>query len=137
MHPSTTTIPPSASWKPWSPDFDSRAESGLGRRSNHRVPVELDVSLGSDEYVYAGLTENLSESGVFVATHMLLKVGERLGLKLHLPQRDKSVHGVGMVRWVRACSPDTGTAPGMGIEFEGLDEGCRETLEAFLESLGN
>jgi uncharacterized protein (TIGR02266 family) len=99
--------------------------------------VELDVSLGSDEYVYVGLTENLSGGGVFVATHMLLRVGERLGLKLHLPERDKSVHGVGVVRWVRACSPDTAIAPGMGIEFEELDEGCREALEAFLESLND
>lgn len=135
LQTSPTSIPPSASWKPWSHEVDAPPTPELGRRSEHRVEVELDVSLGSDEHLYVGLTENLSLSGVFVATHILLRIGERLGLKVHLPERAKSVHGVGVVRWVRACSPDTATAPGMGIEFEELDEGCLDALESFLETL--
>ena len=42
------------------------------RRRHLRYAVELDVSMSSEHNFYAGFAENLSEGGVFVATHSLL-----------------------------------------------------------------
>src|SRR5690349_13072711 len=76
-------------------------DSGIQRRTSPRFAVELDVSLGSEHNFYAGLAENLSAGGVFVATHMLKPVGERVELSIHLPDSDHPVCGIGQVRWVR------------------------------------
>jgi len=39
------------------------------RRAHVRHDVELEVSLESESNFYMGLTENLSEGGLFIAIH--------------------------------------------------------------------
>ncbi len=113
-------------------DQGTLAEAAPQRRASPRYAVELDVSLGSDHNFYAGFVENMSSGGVFVATHMIKPVGERLELAIHLPDSDAVVRGIGEVRWVREYSEQSNVPPGMGVRFAELEPGSLEAIEAFL-----
>lgn len=104
------------------------------RRQSPRVVVDFDISLGTEANFYAGVSENISQGGVFVVTHLLRRVGEGIVFRIHLPGSERSVHGVGVVRWVREYSERTATAPGMGVEFQKLGEGAHEALRDILLS---
>ncbi len=110
----------------------SPASISSQRRIAPRYKVELDVSLGSDHNFYVGFVENMSQGGVFIATHMLKAVGEVFELTVHLPNSDAVVQGVGEVRWIREYSERSNVPPGMGIRFISLQPGCREAIESFL-----
>ena len=52
----------------------SRPSASPGSSDLRRYPrhdVELEVTMESESNFYMGLTENLSEGGIFIATHML------------------------------------------------------------------
>lgn len=111
----------------------SGVREGPQRRAYPRFSVDLDVSLGSDHNFYAGFAENLSVGGVFVATHLLKPVGERLELSIHLPDSEIVVRGVGEVRWLRMYSEQSNVPPGMGVRFVHLEPGSLEAIEHFLK----
>lgn len=103
------------------------------RRGYHRYHVELDVSLGSEHNFYVGLSENLSMGGVFIATHQLKPVGERLEISIFLPNREEAVRGVGEVRWVREYNERSDMPPGLGLRFVDLDAPSKAAIEQFLK----
>src|ERR1700733_903690 len=67
------------------------------RREHERFSVELEVSLGSEHNFYAGLAENLSAGGVFIATHQLKPVGSTIELTINLPD-GVQIRANGLVR---------------------------------------
>ena len=107
------------------------AQSAPQRRGKPRYLVDLDVSLGSDHNFYAGFAENLSATGVFVATHRLRPIGETIEICIHLPD-GAEVRGLGQVRWVRLYDETTATPPGMGVHFIDLDPEAMRAVETFL-----
>ena len=102
------------------------------RRRAPRYRVDLDVSLGSEHNFYTGLAENMSEGGVFVATHLLKPVGELVELTIHLPESNATVKCTGEVRWIREYTERNELPPGMGIRF--LDPGTEllQVVDGFL-----
>lgn len=109
------------------------AEPGAGRRREHsRYQVDLDVTVTSEHNFYAGFVENMSVGGVFIATHQLKPVGERLELSVHLPGHAEAIRSTGEVRWVRVFSEQSNVPPGMGIRFDTLDDLARRHIEEFL-----
>jgi uncharacterized protein (TIGR02266 family) len=102
------------------------------RREHSRVAVELDVSLGSDHNFYAGFAENVSAGGLFIATHMLQPVGERIEFRVNLPGASNVVRGLGEVRWVRDYCESSNVPPGMGLRFINLAPGSEELIAEFL-----
>lgn len=125
------TKPGSASGRPdpHTSEFQPRSQR---RREHERHRVELDVSSGSDHNFYSGFAENLSTAGVFVATHLLKKVGEHVDISIHLAELDKLVQGTGEVCWVREPNERSDMPPGMGIRFVELLPGSAEAIEQFL-----
>ncbi len=116
--------------------LDGSSQSGVNpgapqRRISPRYVVDLDVSLGSDHNFYAGFAENLSVTGVFVATHRLRPIGETIEICIHLPD-GAEVRGLGQVRWVRLYDETTATPPGMGVHFLELEPEAMRAIEAFL-----
>jgi uncharacterized protein (TIGR02266 family) len=80
----------------------------------------VEVGFQSDSNFYAGFTEDLSEGGLFVATHMLQGIGTELTLTFTLPN-DYEVTAVGIVRWLRDPHDlESDTRPGMGIQLREL-----------------
>lgn len=90
------------------------------RRKYERKDINLDVSLFSDSNFYAGFTENLSAGGVFIATHNLLKIGEKIDITITMPN-DKKIVAHGIVRWLREYNEASDSPPGMGIQFLSID----------------
>jgi uncharacterized protein (TIGR02266 family) len=101
-------------------------------RTSPRIAVAVDVSMHTEHNFYMGLTENLSEGGLFIATYDVLPLGTQLDLTLSLPG-----HGPlklrCQVRWVRIYSEFTkDLAPGLGVGFLDLDEKPRSVIRSFL-----
>ncbi|MCC6901879.1 MAG: TIGR02266 family protein [Polyangiaceae bacterium] len=107
------------------PDADNR-------RRHPRYAVELNVSLSSEHNFYAGFVENLSNGGVFVATHSLKAVGTVFEVLISLPGSDEPVRARGEVRWVREYGDHSDVPPGVGIRFLELDAAGLARIEAFL-----
>lgn len=100
-------------------------------RVHPRLHLQVAVTLMSESQLYTGLSENLSEGGVFVATHVLRKVGEKIDLTLTLKD-GKPIHTVAEVRWVREFSDRIDSAAGMGLRFVSLSSDDAKAIRAFL-----
>jgi uncharacterized protein (TIGR02266 family) len=106
-----------------------RAAEGMARRTE----VELVVSVESESNFYAGFTENLSECGVFVATHAPLQIGSAVEVSVTLPENE-TIRARGTVRWLRPYSESSGIAPGMGVRFDRLSAQDSARIQAFCEA---
>lgn len=98
-----------------------------------RIEVMLWVTVASESNFYAGFTENLSECGVFVATHAPLELGSKVDLCISLSQTEP-IRARGTVRWLRAYSEANETAPGMGIRFDRLSAKEADRVQEFTKS---
>jgi uncharacterized protein (TIGR02266 family) len=90
------------------------------RRDGERAPLEVDIGLMSDSHFYAGLSQDVSRGGLFVATYQLKRPGTRIALYFVLPD-GHAVSADGVVRWTRHAGNDD-VPPGMGIAFENIGE---------------
>ena len=102
------------------------------RREYARFAVDLEVNLGSEHNFYAGLAQNLSAGGVFVATHRMQKVGSKIDLTLRLPDSPETFTIVGEVRWVRVYNVQSDSPPGLGIQFDALTPEATAAINRFL-----
>jgi uncharacterized protein (TIGR02266 family) len=103
------------------------------KRQHSRFMVDLDVTFASEHNFYGGFAENLSAGGIFIATHMLKPVGEKMEFSISLPGVATPVRGVGEVRWVRLYSEQSNVGPGVGLRFISLEPGALEAIESFLK----
>jgi type IV pilus assembly protein PilZ len=110
---------------------ESVAPENAGRE-HERFLVELQVSVHSEHNLYAGLAENISAGGLFIATHQLQKVGSRIELSLRMPDSEEEFQVVGEVRWVRVYNEDSDTSPGFGVRFTELPAGAAAAIGRFL-----
>lgn len=93
------------------------AKQRYSGRKLPRVVLNARVTAQSEDNFFSGLTENISEGGVFVSTFSPPGVGERIRLNLSVDnERDLSVEGV--VRWHRY--DDSGDVTGCGVQFAAL-----------------
>jgi uncharacterized protein (TIGR02266 family) len=106
-------------------------QGGPEQRVHPRRHVELDITLGSDSQFYSGFSENLSEGGIFVATHDLRPLGTRLEVTFSLPTSRRRIRTEGVVCWVRAYSETSGAPPGIGIRFLWLLQDDALAVRAF------
>jgi uncharacterized protein (TIGR02266 family) len=108
-------------------------ERSEGERRRPRIEVTLMVTVESESNLYVGFTENLSEGGVFVATHALRKIGSAVDLVIELAQ-GPTIHANGTVRWLRQYSEVNETVPGMGIRFDHLSSEDARRLHEFAKA---
>jgi uncharacterized protein (TIGR02266 family) len=106
-------------------------ESGE-RRDRVRCEVQIDIDVSSGQGSYTGVTRDLSEAGVFIATELVRPVGALVELVLHLPNRAVPLRCVGEVRWVRSAAPAKNLPPGLGLRFVSLEPDARRALQSFL-----
>jgi uncharacterized protein (TIGR02266 family) len=82
-----------------------------------RLEVSLAVSVASNSNFYVGFAENLSDGGIFVATHAPRPIGCSVDLVVALPDQ-APIRARGTVAWLREYSEANDTVPGMGIRFD-------------------
>jgi uncharacterized protein (TIGR02266 family) len=118
--------------KPSEGSKSSSAPPAENRRRLDRFSVELEISLESEHNFYAGFVENLSGSGLFIATHVVRPIGSHVEFSISIGESNEPVKGYGEVRWVRQYSETSDSHPGMGLRFIELSPGGRQRIEEFL-----
>jgi len=107
----------------------AREESG---RRLPRLMLHAHFDAESEDNLFTGLTENISEGGVFVATFSPPGVGERIRLNLSVDDSDGFVVE-GEVRWHRYESD--GDVSGCGVKFVDLTDAQAHRLRRLLLAL--
>ena len=125
------SAPPAAKAGSPQPPADSVGPASV-RREYDRFSVDLEVSVLSETNFYAGLAENLSAGGLFIATHQLQKVGSTIHLSVRMPESAEVFQIVGEVRWVRVYNETSDTPPGLGVRFAELPPGAAAAINQFL-----
>jgi uncharacterized protein (TIGR02266 family) len=110
------------------PPSGDRTSAPDGRRAS-RHTVEIEVGIMSDSNFYVGFTENLSATGVFVATYTRKPIGSKIEVAMTFADGDE-VRVEGVVRWIRESSTDGW--PGMGVQFDELTPEVDAKLKSFL-----
>ena len=114
------------------------------RRVKPRYDVRLTVTLVGDHNFYVGLTENISEGGLFVQTQRTLPIGATLQLEFSLPTSSAPITVTGVVRWARSANAvakehdnfasggDEAFKPGMGIQFVDVSDAALRAITKFI-----
>jgi Tfp pilus assembly protein PilZ len=100
-----------------------------------RAPLALPVDVRRNGVSCAGVTQNVSRDGAFVATPRLHPVGERLTLRLTAPGFNLPLVFQAEVRWLRPVAQGEGDRRpgGIGVQFVDPPLGMRLCLAALLE----
>ncbi|MEM9071263.1 MAG: PilZ domain-containing protein [Myxococcota bacterium] len=98
-----------------------------------REDVEANIGATTESNFYVGFSGEISEGGVFLATYEVLAPQSRVSLLVTLPGNFE-FRANGWVRFVRDPFDlsQEGTEPGMGIQFEALDNKARELVLRFV-----
>jgi uncharacterized protein (TIGR02266 family) len=122
--------------KPGSTPEDDTATPTRSARGQHRqtrrVPVCLGVGFESEASTFTGVTSDISEGGLFVATHSLPPVGCEIEVRFSLPAGPE-LRTRGIVRWLRDTHEPDSAPPGMGVQFSALAEEQRTLIRAFVD----
>ncbi len=93
-----------------------KADGVKGNGENQRMLYTIPIKFGEQLADRVGLTGDLSNAGLFIATKQPLPQGRRLRLVLEIDQARLPLQGT--VIWVRSHQEE-GREPGMGIQLHG------------------
>lgn len=107
------------------------------RKGGDRLPAEVKVDYRTVGSFITDYTKNISRGGLFIRTSLPLEVGERIRLRITLPDGDAPFALDGVVKWVSTIRDREKHPPGMGIEFVDFDEDVKEQLERLVRTFGD
>jgi uncharacterized protein (TIGR02266 family) len=101
-----------------------------------RADIEMQVELKVDDDSFVGVTGNIGVGGLFVTTDRPCRVGERIALKLPLPNRDRPLSVAAEVRWTREQRSvnEPRSLLGMGLRFVDLPVGAFISIQELLRA---
>lgn len=102
------------------------------RRGPRRLPLEVQIEYESTEDFLTDYTANLSLGGMFIRTDNPLELDTRFRLSFRLPEGDRNIETVAVVRWRVAPGTNGPMTPGMGVRFETLSPADRRAVEKLL-----
>jgi len=107
---------------------------GSPLRRSKRYTLQAEITLSSQSNFITGLSGNISETGIFIATYeTLLAAGSEVDLTINLPGRP-ALKVSGVVRWARQpCDSPGEGLPGMGICFTRVGARESEEIRSFLK----
>lgn len=116
------------------PGEPPRNLSVVERRAHPRIPMSAQVSGTSQSCFFTGVTEDLSEGGVFIATPNPPPVGASVVVRVQVEGLELS-HIVehGRVAWHRTGL--NGEVTGCGVAFVDLDERSKAILSWMMAQL--
>jgi uncharacterized protein (TIGR02266 family) len=118
--------------------LDERS-SVIEMRSAPRASAYVCIDVFSDHNFWTGLSMNISEGGVFIATHHHVPIGATVVLHMMLPFEDEAVVTLGEVRWIRDCpANEAGSdAPhaGIGVQFVGISPEALAKVRRFVAAV--
>jgi len=107
--------------------------SSRNQRTAQRIDVEIEVTLTGPHTFFSGLKMDISEGGVFVATHQIFPIGTEFRMILFLGKEKLEIDS--LVVWVRGedSAMISGEEPGMGLKFIKLDSRSLAVISEFLK----
>ena len=90
------------------------------RRIAARMPIRVMVEYEALEDFLIDYTANVSLGGIFIQTDEPMPVGTTFKLRLRIPQRQRPIDTVGVVRWQVPPEQAGPLIPGMGVQFDSL-----------------
>jgi uncharacterized protein (TIGR02266 family) len=103
------------------------------KRRSERTPMVVRVDYSTVDAFFSEFTANINEGGMFVESEAPPPVGTSVLLAFRLPGSAQPIQVEGRVVWThRERSTDS---PGMGIEFENLDDASRARINALVREL--
>ncbi len=98
------------------------------RRRAERAPIDRPVRLEFSHFqdFIEAVTNNISESGMFIGTTAVREVGSEFHFKLTLADGYTLIEGLGEVVWLSVEEKENGGSFGMGVRFLSL---VRESAE--------
>lgn len=109
---------------------------GDENRREERLSAELKVDYRAGGSFVTDYSANVSRKGVFIQTSHPLPVGQKVRLRMQLPEGDAPFALDGVVKWVSASREQQEHPPGMGVEFIDLPDEAREQIERLVRSVG-
>lgn len=103
------------------------------RRRTDRVDLVVRVEYKTVDELFSEFARNINEGGMFVETESPPEPGSQVALQFRIPGSEDPIQVMGRV--VRATAGERGDPPGMGIEFDDLDEQSRELINQLVRSL--
>ncbi len=119
-----------ASWLP--PETKTPTERSTELRRTARANVRVKIDIVSDHHFWSGIGSNMSEGGVFIATHHVVPIGSRLRVQFGIDDGGDPIVALTEVRWVRVFSADS-APPGLGLRFIDLDPSALRRIAAFVQ----
>lgn len=104
-------------------------------RAAPRAAVYATVALSSEHNFWTGLTMNVSEGGLFVATHNVVPLGTMLLLHMKLPFEPEQLVTLAEVRWTRPYSGQVDVPAGLGLQFVDTDPRVLAKIKRFVATI--
>jgi uncharacterized protein (TIGR02266 family) len=112
------------------------AERGPGsERLTTRAAAHVSIGIYTEHTFWAGLTMNISEGGIFVATYRPFPLGARLKVHVALPGEHEPFVALAEVRWVREHTNNADAPAGVGLKFIDLSEESHAKVRRFVATV--
>jgi type IV pilus assembly protein PilZ len=102
------------------------------RKRGERLPVEVKVDYRTVGSFITDYTKNISRGGVFIRTSLPLEVGEKIRLRITLPDGDAPFALDGIVKWVSTIRDKDKHPPGMGVEFTNFTDEVQAQIDRLI-----
>jgi type IV pilus assembly protein PilZ len=110
-----------------------RLLGGTERRRSDRVDLVVRVDYKTVDELFSEFARNINEGGLFIETETPPAIGSEVALQFNIPGSDAPLQVMGRV--VRKSPGDLGEPPGMGIEFENLDNQSQNLIDELVRNL--
>jgi uncharacterized protein (TIGR02266 family) len=118
------------------------AQEGAEHRAYPRAVLNAAITAVGGNNFFLGLSGNISEGGIFIATAQVFEVGTAITVEFTVPTSPLPIRVSGEVRWVRTTNAtsmfggaddDYDLAPGIGIQFQQLGRPDEDAIRKFIE----
>ncbi|HSA33579.1 MAG TPA: TIGR02266 family protein [bacterium] len=117
------------------PEYDEKQKDGAvfsNHRSSPRLTVHIEVTVAGPHNFFRGITEDIGQGGLFIATHQFYPIGTEFNLTLDIEKREILLPV--KVVWVRESTfSPVGSEPGMGLQFLEITPEQRSVIEDFIK----
>ena len=110
-----------------------KAENDAIRRSTTRVELKAQVTVTSETNFFTGLSENISEGGVFISSLAPPELGTIIDAEISTGDGGQAIKVAAEVMWVRT---EQGQPVGCGCRFLNVDEVTAARLKDFISRGG-
>jgi len=109
------------------------AENDAIRRAAERVALKAQVTVSSETNFFTGLSENISEGGVFISSLAPPEIGTIIDAEISTGEAGQAIKVAAEVMWVRT---EQGQPVGCGCRFQNVDEVTAARLRDFISRGG-